>query len=131
MSHRFLASPSVSFVLIAMGLLLPIPAAGQTRPAAAAWTPPMTPYGQPDLQGVWENKSATPLERPKELAGRAFLTDQEVAELQKRAERIFDANGNSDFAGGDSFFLALLAEPERHHNPNVHGSRTGVGAQPI
>ena len=130
-------------MLIALGLLLPVPAAGQTRAAGAearepaatkpkeaaatkAWTPPMTPYGQPDLRGVWENKSATPLERPKELAGKPFLTDQEVAEMKKRAARIFDVNGNSDFAGGDNFFLALLANPERYTNPNVTGSVTAM-----
>jgi len=140
MRHRFLASLSGSFVLIAMGLLLPPPATGQTgaggaeakeAPAAKAWTPPMTPYGEPDLRGMWENKSATPLERPKELAGRPFLTDQEVAELKKRADRLFDVNGNSDFAGGDNFFLALLANPERYTNPNVTGSVTAMVPRPF
>jgi hypothetical protein len=135
MSHRFLAVLSALFMLIVVGLLLPMLATGQTRSAGAeakeaaatkAWTPPMTPYGQPDLRGLWENKSATPLERPKELAGKPFLTDQEVAELKKRAARIFDVNGNSDFAGGDNFFLALLANPERYTNPNVTGSVTAM-----
>src|SRR4051812_13518056 len=133
MSHRFLAVWSAGFVLVVGGLLLPALATGQARAAGAeakaaakAWTPPMTPYGQPDLRGVWENKSATPLERPSELAGKPFLTDQEVAELKKRAARIFDPNGNADFAGGDGFFLALLANPERYTNPNVTGSVTAM-----
>ena len=135
MSHRFLAAVSASVMLIAMGWLVPVPATGQTRAAGAqakeaaatnAWTPPMTPYGQPDLQGVWENKSATPLERPSELAGKPFLTDQEVAELKKRAARLFDVNGNADFAGGDNFFLALLANPDHYTNPNVTGSVTAM-----
>ena len=109
------------FVLVAVVWLAAVPVAGQKT-----WTPPLTPYGQPDLQGVWENKSATPLERPKELAGRPFLTDQEVAELKKRAARIFDVNGNADFAGGDNYFLALLANPEQYVNPNVTGSVTAM-----
>jgi hypothetical protein len=67
------------------------------------------------------NKSATPLERPKALEGRATLTDEEVAELRKRAARLFDGSGSSDFAGGDSFFQALLANPERYRNPNATG----------
>ena len=71
------------FVLVAVAWLAAVPVAGQKT-----WTPPLTPYGQPDLQGVWENKSATPLERPKELAGRPFLTDQEVAELKNLVEAI-------------------------------------------
>ena len=50
------------------------------KTATGTWTAPRTVDGQPDLQGVWSNNSATPLERPKELAGRAFLTDEEVAD---------------------------------------------------
>ena len=38
--------------------------------SAKQWTPPLTPDGHPDLQGNWVNKSATPLERPKQLEGR-------------------------------------------------------------
>jgi hypothetical protein len=84
----------------------------------------MTPDGKPDLQGVWLNISATPLERPKQLEGRPLLTDEEVAELKKRAARLFDVNSNSDFAGGDSYFLGLLENPERFRNPNATGSVT-------
>src|SRR5712692_8137858 len=58
--------------------------------ATGTWTAPRTVDGQPDLQGVWANNNATPLERPKELAGRAFLTEQEVAALKKRAGELFD-----------------------------------------
>lgn len=79
------------------------------RAAAAAparvWAPTRLPDGQYDLQGVWVSRSATPLERPKALEGRTRLTDEEVAELKRRAERIFKG-GDSDFAAGDAFFLA-------------------------
>jgi hypothetical protein len=119
MRHRLLAAASVFVIVVAV--LASAPVSGQTK----TWTPPLTPYGQPDLQGVWWNNSATPLERPKELAGRQFLTDEEVAELKKRAKRLFDANGNADFAGGDNYFLALLANPDRYSNSNATGS---VGA---
>jgi hypothetical protein len=71
--------------------------------------------GQPDLQGVWANNNATPLERPKELEGRAFLTEQEVAALKKKANELF--NGQSDAAFGDSVFLSVLA--------NVKGNKSG------
>ena len=53
--------------------------------AAADWTAPRTPDGQPDLQGTWTNASITPFERPDELANKATLTPQEAAELEKRA----------------------------------------------
>jgi hypothetical protein len=41
---------------------------------------------QTDLQGVWTNATPTPLERPKELAGREFYTDAEMAANAKRAQ---------------------------------------------
>src|SRR5712691_8735769 len=70
-----------------------LPAAGQATtaapkatPAAAvkgAWTPPRTADGHPDLQGVWTNNSVTPLQRPKDLAGKEFYTEAEFAPAQK------------------------------------------------
>lgn len=78
---------------------------------------PLTPDGQPDLRGIWLDNSATPLERPKELEGRKFLTDAEVADLKRRADRLFK-NGFSDFAAGDNFFLAALRDVGRYKNPN-------------
>jgi hypothetical protein len=113
-SKKFLA------LVVAVGSIATVAVLGQTK----AWTPPMTPYGKPDLQGMWLNISATPLERPKELEGRPLLTDQEVAEMKKRAARLFDVNGNADFAGGDSYFLGLLANPEQFKNPNATGNVT-------
>ena len=48
---------------------------------------PRTPWGDPDLQGVFTNKTITPFERPAALAGKEFLTVEEAAELeQARAE---------------------------------------------
>jgi hypothetical protein len=94
MSARFSASLSASIIVLAATLA---PVSGQT-PAKATktattktWTAPLTPYGHPDLQGVWQSNSATPLERPKALEGKAFLTDDEVTELKRRAARLFGA----------------------------------------
>jgi hypothetical protein len=102
MSRRLLSS------VAALGLLIAVPSsiAGQ---APGKWTPPLGPDGHPDLQGVWLNNSATPLERPAALAGKATLTDEEVAELRRRADRLFK-NTNADFAAGDAVFLAALAD---------------------
>jgi hypothetical protein len=65
------------------------PAPGQKRAAAAApakKTPGKfrTPWGDPDLQGLWSNATTTPLERPNDLAGKAELTDEEHLDRQQR-----------------------------------------------
>src|SRR5262249_7604880 len=85
MGFRSCVSSAITAFVAAFLVL--IPTAGQSHPKA--WSPPLTPEGYADLQGVWENRSATPLERPKELEGRLLLTDAEVAELKVRAARIF------------------------------------------
>jgi hypothetical protein len=46
---------------------------------------PRTPDGHPDLQGIWDFRSATPLERPARFAGREFMTPEEVVEYEKLA----------------------------------------------
>jgi hypothetical protein len=47
------------------------------------YTPPRTPDGQPDLQGVWTNITITPLERPADLAGKEFFTAAEARQYEK------------------------------------------------
>jgi hypothetical protein len=94
-------------------------AAGPSAATAAStsWTAPRTPDGQPDLQGVWLNNGATPLERPRELAGRSQLTDAEVAEFRRRAAVLLADNAN-DFAAGDALFLAVLSNVTRYKSRN-------------
>ena len=119
-------------VLVSAVLLGVVTASAQTRThvtesATRLWSVARTPDGQPDLQGTWISNAATPLERPKELEGRALLTDKEIAELRERADRLFKtADVDSDFAGGDNFFLAALANPTRFRNPNSTGGTEGM-----
>jgi len=52
---------------------------------AQKWAAPRTPDGHPDLQGIWDYRSATPLERPARFAGKDKLTEEEVAEYERLA----------------------------------------------
>jgi hypothetical protein len=60
--------------------------------SAKAWTPPRTPDGKPDLEGAWTNVTITPLERPANLAGKEFFTEQEAAAYEKQTVE----NNNAD-----------------------------------
>src|SRR5688500_14146574 len=60
--------------LVLAGLFVASSAAGQT-----------TPWGDPDLQGVYSNQTPVPLERPKELGNKAVFTPDEAAEFQRTA----------------------------------------------
>lgn len=60
-------------------------AAKAAAEARANWTPPRTPWGDPDLRGYWLSLSYTPLERPAELAGKPFYTEQEALAAFKKA----------------------------------------------
>ena len=54
--------------------------------SAAAQTAPRTSWGDPDLGGIWDYRTITPLERPEEYGEREFLTLEEVADLEQGAE---------------------------------------------
>jgi hypothetical protein len=105
MGYRFRHSRSLRagatvFASVVLTIVLPlVPAVGQTpaslaKPASAsknaaakrasAWTPPHTPDGQPDLEGIWTNSTITPLQRPRELAGKQVFTPEEAAEYQRK-----------------------------------------------
>jgi hypothetical protein len=70
---------------------------------AQTWTPPRTPWGDPDLQGNYSNKyeQGTPFERPAEFEGRTIdqIKGTELAQLVK--ERADELLLNSPFTGGD------------------------------
>src|SRR5688572_5350634 len=75
---------------------------------AQKWVVPRTADGRPDLEGVWENNSATPLERPRQLADKPRLSDEELASLERRARTLFGPDAEATF--GDSLYLTLLAD---------------------
>jgi len=59
-------------------------AVAKTAPAAGKSTSLRTPWGKPDLEGTWDFRTVTPMERPPEFAGKATLTEKEAAEYAQR-----------------------------------------------
>ena len=98
MSHRFLASMSAVAVVVAVVSLGAVPAVAQTAASRTAW-------GQPDLQGIWDFRTITPLQRPDDLAGREFLTEEEAANLEEEAvdrnERLWKQTPRRTEVGGN------------------------------
>ena len=94
--------------VVAVAILGASPATAQSD----RWTPPRAADGRVDLQGVWANNAATPLERPDSLADKRTFTDEELARLQKSAQRLF--GGADDAAFGDGVFNAVLADVDKN-----------------
>jgi hypothetical protein len=81
--HRILACGGFLMILAQLSGQTPKP-----------WTPPKTPWGDPDLQGVWPGTElvGTPLQRDASLGTRALLTDQEFAQRVERAKHQADVD---------------------------------------
>jgi hypothetical protein len=68
----------------------PAPAAATPAAAGATEPAPRTPWGDPDLQGTWDYRTITPLERSRDLGTREFYTEEEKKTLEARAGRRMD-----------------------------------------
>lgn len=62
-----------------------------TAQSSSKWDAPRTAWGHPDLQGVWDPTTGTPLERPSQYKDREFLTDEEAAEREQTRFAQFDS----------------------------------------
>ena len=85
MSGRLHAS--MSALAVSVVLLAPVPVEGQIATTGAqtgaSGTVRRTAWGQPDLQGVWDFRTLTPMERPEELADKQVLTAEEAAQFRE------------------------------------------------
>lgn len=70
-----------TILIVSLGTISAAGQASQSPPKA--WTPPRAPDGRPDLQGLWNNTTLTPLERPRNFTGKDFLTNEEAAAYEK------------------------------------------------
>jgi hypothetical protein len=86
MRARFLVTLATLPAIFVGAWSLTRPGALDAQAPETSAATPRTPWGDPDLQGIWSpGYYLTPLERPNKFEGREFLTDEEVAQLEGQA----------------------------------------------
>jgi hypothetical protein len=95
---RYLLSATVA-VAVAGSLALTAVDSTQAQ-SGGDYTAPRTEWGQPDLRGVWNFSSNTPLERPREYGDRQFYTPEEVIARDQRAAAAAAASDGQSSQGG-------------------------------
>src|SRR5215471_13410059 len=80
----------IGAVLVAFGVTAAslVAQSAQTTQSTKTYTAPKTPWGDPDLQGIWPSTAmvGVPFERPPQFGNRLFLTEAEFTQRQKDAE---------------------------------------------
>jgi len=102
MNKRFFIIAVAAAMLSPLSVFAQAPRSERTDAAGAKnWAAPRTPWGEPDLQGTYSNRTITPFERPANVADREFFTQEEVAALEKRAQEQTGDEGRSKGTRGD------------------------------
>ena len=91
MKYRFFISAVCAVALTGIG----------AAQAPKKWTPPRTPDGQPDIQGIWSFATITPLQRPADLAGKEFFTAKEADAYEKETRERNDKDRRDGSAEAD------------------------------
>lgn len=115
MKRLFALTCLASTVVLVTPTAVRLGAQGQSG-STSRWTAPRTTDGHPDLQGVWFFGTLTPLERPAKLAGRTHLTDEEIADIDKRTADAAVRNATFGFFGDTSKYAydkrtSLVVDP--------------------
>jgi hypothetical protein len=141
MTGRILGSVFALAALAAFAALVVIPVSGQGSPAppalvvtafgggsAPAYRTPRTPWGDPDLQGVWssDDMSNIPISRPAQFGDRLYLNDQEYANRKSQIERGVEQSENDadstfrfDFARRAFRQTSQIVDPPNGQMPAV------------
>jgi hypothetical protein len=146
MRERF--SGSMLAVIVASGAVIlgsidPTAAQAPAPPAMASAPALTTPWGEPDLQGIWTDETDTPLQRSPKYASQEFFTDEQRAEVNKmRAgfvgrDRRSERGTEADVAGAyNAVFTPLkptgtrtsrIVDPPNGRLPSVTLARLQVG----
>ena len=109
MKYRFLAATStLCAVVVSVGVQLVWQVPGAEAQSAKASSKASgkalrTVDGQPDLQGVWDFRTITPLERPEALGNKQVLTDQEAAAFEAEENRRLNRDLIDSTKGGAQY----------------------------
>jgi hypothetical protein len=88
MRHRVPASAGLIALIVVISALLAAQSANESPAVSSQSAASRTPWGDPNLQGIWTDVYETPLQRPAKYAGREFLTEDEVAALDQQRSAI-------------------------------------------
>jgi len=78
---------------------------------------PRTIDGHPDLQGVWENNTITPVQRPEVFGDKQFLTDEDIVFLRQRLDEIYAAGEDALF--GEGVLEAAFSGEIKSYDPST------------
>ena len=105
----------VAIAAAATVISVPIVPAQAQAPAGSATAPapaPKTPWGEPDLQGIWTDEFDTPLQRPAKYANQDFFTEAQREELDKERSALLGRRATErDLA--DAYNLAVFLSTKR------------------
>lgn len=105
--------PIICSALLYLGLI----SSTTLAQSADNWELPRTIDGHPDLQGVWENNTITPVERPEVFGDKAMLTDEDVEFLERRIQEI-NAEG-ADALFGEGVLAAAFSGEITSYDPST------------
>jgi len=86
-------------LLIILSSVLSVTNLTAANSASTDYIAPLTEWNQPDLQGVWNFASDTPLERPERFGNREYFTPEEATENRNKSITMFEARAESHFDG--------------------------------
>jgi len=98
MSHRhivYLSALAATIALLTLPIVGQAPAAKAKAKTTKAYTPPKTPWGDPDLEGVWPGNMGVPMQRNAKMGERATLTDEEYQAKEVAAAKQAKADSES------------------------------------
>src|SRR5262245_5742641 len=126
MAHRALASVFAAAIFVAPGLWTTEPAGAQTSKV------PRTAWGKPDLSGIWDFRTITPLERPSSQADKEFLTEEEAAKAEQAVverNRLLDERPAERTTAGGSVDARADGSPGFYNNFWLDGGTKPVGTR--